>query len=456
MELTNHDKWLLYTSGLSSPQNFIEWSWLSLIAASLQRRVWCGPLHQPCYSNMYVILVGPPGVGKGLCIKTVKEFIRYWKKKDAIAASGLANGTISKEDANTAEMTKQLDIEKAQDVEFQGKSKGAEVLEPLLLPVAADATTYEALVKAVADSYSRCNYIEWSEQQQKNILKIYGHSSLCFLLEELASLLRKRTDDTVNYMLGLYDCPVDYEYLTKTQGKDRVRRGCLNILAGTTPSFMQSTFDEKLMDEGFSSRTFYIYSQKNRKNQFWIPAQTQEQLEAKKDILDHIRKLASLHGPVKIDRKTEDFLQDWWDKEEKNKENRVNKSLKMVPYYARGNIHTMKIAMAHHFGESLDMSMPLSAFEWAIEFKRKEEVNMHLALTLEGNNVISKVTRKILAYLETGEKNIVQLLVETHSLIDVEGLTEALNFLRDTHQIECRVVEDKDTQESVTYWRLIK
>jgi hypothetical protein len=453
MLLTNRERWLCYTSGLSSPQNFVEWSWLYLVAASLQRRVWCGPIHQPCYANIYVILVGPPGVGKGLCIKEVIGLLKHWKKRDAIPLGGV-NGSATKEQLNTAEMTNQLDLEKAQEVEFQGKSKGADIIEPLLIPVAADATTYEALVKAVADSYSRCNYIQFDDKHGKNVLKIYGHSSLCFALQELASLLRKRTDDTVNYMLGLYDCPQDYEYLTKTQGKDRVRRGCLNLLAGTTPSFMQSTFDEKLMDEGFSSRTFYIYAQRNRKNQFWIPQMTEEQTKCRTEILDHIRKLTSLYGAVSIDRETELFLQDWWDEQEKHKDTRINKSLKMVPYYARKNIHVMKVAMAMHFGESTEMTIPKSTFEKAIEFLAQEEKNMHLALTLEGNNVIAKVTRKIMILLETGKKNFVDLLVETHSLIDRKGLEEALDFLIMTEQIKINPGKDEDTGETIQYWEL--
>src|ERR1039457_7010245 len=58
--MTNKEKWLSYTSGLSSPQNYIDWGYRYLIGASLQRRVWIGSPYgdpseeyQPCFPNSY-------------------------------------------------------------------------------------------------------------------------------------------------------------------------------------------------------------------------------------------------------------------------------------------------------------------------------------------------------------------------------------------------------------------
>ena len=270
--MTNYERWLSLTSGLSSPQNYIDWSFRYLIGASLQRRVWVGPSHQQCFPDMYVILVGRPGIGKGLAIREVSSALSYWKLKDAIKY----NSKLDEVQKLTADSVLQSDIENAQSNELQASNKKNAIVDPLLIPLAADATTYEALVSAVASSYRRINYIAFDEKIQQNVLKIYGHSSLCFSLQELSSLLRARTNDTVNYLLGLYDCPEDYTYDTKTKGKDRVRRGCLNLLAGTTPSFMRSIFDSKLVDEGnilsFAAEKAkeYVNRDKIKKNEKWV------------------------------------------------------------------------------------------------------------------------------------------------------------------------------------------
>lgn len=407
-----------------------------------------GPTHQPCFPNIYCILVGAPGIGKGLVIREVSDCLKHWKKTDKL----LSDTNLDEEQKQTLLAIQEADMKAAQNAEFQGKSKGAEIIKPLLFPVAADATTYEALVQAVADSYDRVNYPKQTTEG-KLTLGIYGHSSLCFSLQELASLLRKRTDDTVNYLLGLYDCPLDYEYVTKTKGKDRVRRGCLNLLAGTTPSFMQSTFDDKLADEGFNSRVFYIFAQKNRKNQMWIPPLTEDQNQCKKAILDHILKLSRLYGNVQISPETALWLQEWWDNQEKNKHLRSNKSLKLNPYYSRKNIHVMKVAMAVHFGESVEMTIPLEAFQKAIAILAKEELNMHLAIIIESDNPLAKVAKKIQELLTTGKKDWVELMSEMYGLTNKEGLTEALDFLQETGQVVTIQEEDEDLKTTKVYWR---
>lgn len=449
--LTNFEKWNVYTSGLSSPQNYIDWAWYYTISATLQRRVWMGPTHQPCFPNMYCILVGAPGIGKGLVIREVSDFLKFWP----LEVAGVGASSKTPEEKAMRDTTNAVNLQQAQEKEYQGSSKTAGVIKPTLIPVCADAITYEALVQAVGDSYRAVNYLEWSEKQQKEITKTYGHSSLCFSLQELASLLRKRTNDTINYLLGLYDCPVDYEYTTLTRGKDRIRRGCLNLLAGTTPSFMQSTFDEKLIDEGFASRTFYIFANKNRANRFWIPALSDTQKEHKTHLLQHIKNLTQIYGSVAIEPETAEFLQEWWDKYEKNKAARANKSLKMIPYYSRKNIHVMKVAMAMHFSESVLMKIPLETFQRAIEFLEREELNMHLAITLEGTNPEAKVAKKILELLGTGRKNFVDLYVECHGYADQKLLESSLSFLQLTNQVMVELEHDEQTDKDTTYWRLV-
>lgn len=455
--MTNFERWLSYTSGLPSPQNYIEWSWRYLIGAALQRRVWIGSPHQkeseehqPCFANSYVILVGNPGTGKGLPIREVSNFLKFWKLKDAIK---IAENLTNQQQKETAATVAADDLKMAKDHELQTRNKQNNIVEPLLIPVAADATTYEALVEAVANSYRRVNYIS-KDKDGNPKLGIYGHSSICFSLQELASLLRKRTDDTVNYMLGLYDCPVDYEYSTKTQGKDRVRRGCLNLLAGTTPGFMQSIFNDELIDEGFSSRSFFIYANKKRFSTFFIAPLTPEQIEHRIQLLDHIRNLTALYGNVKIDPETYEFLAKWWDDYEKDMHKRVNNSPKLLPYYARKNIHVMKVAMQEHFSESLDLHIPLDTFKKAIEILAEEEKNMHLAITLEGKNPLSNISRKVLELLEAEPKNFVDLHVDTFSIADKKQLEDALTFLIETGQVEPEPRVDETTDTSVNYFKL--
>ena len=167
---SNFERWLDYTSGLTSPQNYVDWTWRYIVSASLQRRVFLPPEHRPCFANLYVVPVGRAGLGKGLMVTEASDFLRHWKLKDALL---LNRETFSLEEKNKVNTIHQMDVEKAQDAELQPKNSKNSAIEPILIPVAANATTYEALVQAVAESYRRINFVDNSGDKPK--LGTYGH-----------------------------------------------------------------------------------------------------------------------------------------------------------------------------------------------------------------------------------------------------------------------------------------
>ena len=441
--MTNYDKWRSYTDGLISPDNYIDFGWYYLISASLQRRVWVGPTHAPLFPNIYVILVGEPGLGKGIVIKPVSEILKFHKLQDpgvnpkyAAALSGIEKKQI--------EIVAKDDYEKALEIE-NGFEKGKDnrnksYEKPLLFPVAADATTYEALIKSMAKSLRRINYMEKNGDDQE-VMKIYSHSSLAFCLEEISSLFRKHTEDTVHFLIQAYDAG-DYTYDTKTQGKDRVRRCCLNFFGGTTPGFMQSTFNDQLLTEGFSSRTFFIFATTNRKTAVFIPDLTAEQRQHRQDIIDHVEKLSHLYGKCYISPADMQWLEDWWKEAYKN---RPNINPKLNPYYARKQIHVLKLATAIHFGESTEMILTRNDFRSAIDTLAAEEVNMHLALGVDNKNPLSIPAKKILAWLKvSGLKSRKEILLEFYDQLPggPDDLDEILNHLKMANKIKDKTEEN--------------
>lgn len=384
----------------------MDWSWRFVVSAALERRVWIGYNEMQLFSNDYIILVGRAGLGKGVAITPALDLLRYWKRKDKFSD----NTKLKEQEIIVKEEMEKVNDEIATTNGFK-MVKGGEKFEPPLFPFGADSTTFEKLVQHMGRSFRRINYNkEMPDGTTK--MDIYGHCSMYFCLPELGSLFRKKTEDTVTFLQALYDCPRDHIYTTIGRGDDRVRMGCLNFLAGVTPEFLEMAFNERVMSQGFSSRTKFIYANKNRKNVILPEPLNEEQLGFKKELLEHVRKLSYLYGQAKIDKTTESFIKEWWDKVENNRMLRANTSPKMEHYYARKGVHLLKTAMQEHFGESLDFNVPLKCFENAIEILDKEERNMHLALTFEGKNPIGRLTDKVHAYISLKPRTLVDLLME--------------------------------------------
>lgn len=447
--MTNFEKWFAYNDGLPSPDLFIEWAFYYMIGAALQRRVWCPPEHDKIYANMYVTLVGDPGVGKGGPIRRVSEILTEHKRKDFVTGR---HATSDEERRMAAEIHEK---EKSENTETTvNGSKKSGVMDALLFPTAADAVTYQALVKCMAESYRFVDFPSVDDKGEKR-MKIYGHSSMHVCLEEKSSLFKKHTEDLINFLIQAYDAGETYEYMTISRGRDKIKKVCLSILAGTTPDFMQSTFDEKILGQGYSSRTFYIYGAKNRKTVFFRPELNDQQRQYRKEIAEHVKGLAGLYGCVKLEPGTFDFLQKWLEEQENNPSLRASKSVKLKAYYARKNIHVMKLAMALHFGESHEMYIPLETFKRAIDVLYKTEKTMHMALCLGGENKLSAVGRKIIKYLQTeGERTFNQIYAEFFEDAKKQEIEETLEFLRDTSQIVLNSKTNPVTKETLAYYKV--
>jgi len=449
--MTNFDKWQLYMKDFISPQSFVDFSFYYMIGAALQRRVWTGPEHSPLYPNMYIILVGEPGIGKGLVVKQIAEILRHHKLENPHKLN-------TEPDLSTPEKANEY----ATKVADYNKAPKSDIDQPLLIPVAADASTYEALVRKSSQSTRRINYPKWDEKLQKHTSGIYVHSSLCFCLEEISSLFRKKTEDLVNYLLHAFDCG-DYEYETIGRGTDKVRKCCLSFFGGTTPSFMQSTFNDKLLNEGFSSRTIFIVANANRHNKLFIPQLSPEQVEARNDIITHIGKLTKLYGHCKLEPDAVKFMEHWWEVEHQTR--RPNTSLKLASYYARKNIHALKLATAVHFGEDAEMDgsgrpknmITVAECQVALAMLAQVEQTMHFALGFDSQNPLSAPSKKIKEYVtKTGPYCFNELFIEFNQLVRKSELEEILVYLTTTSQLHIISCKDAVTDKHVVVYHTEK
>ena len=426
--MTNLERWRLYMREVGSPNSFIDFGYYYIITACLQRRVWFGPDHKQLFPNMYYVLCGKAGLGKGQVIGPVNEFISFFK----------LTGDVTQ---------KKVSAESAVEVanffmSVDNKAKKGEEINRIA--IAPDALTYERLVQLLGQSISAHPY---PDPEVSGKWKTYLHSSLCFTLEELSSLFPKNTDKVANFFLNCYDCK-PYNYETKSGTRDRIMKPCLSMLAGTTPAFLQDTFSDKLLNDGFASRTIFIFEYANRFNNMFFTDLDFNQRLAKQELLLHIDAITKLYGRTTISQKMTTFLADWW--KQHTHMPRPNASLKLDSYYARKQVHVLKLAMSIHFGESTSMQIADWAIERAMALLEDIEKRMHYALTFGETNPLARASKKVLAYLRQQERWVgnPELLVELWDDVRGEELSEVINFLSGTEQIETKI------EKSVAFYKI--
>jgi hypothetical protein len=196
------DGFVEYTSSLPSPEIFRRWSAVSAISGALERKVWVQPYpNSQLYPNTYVILVGPPGVGKSVITSQVQ---RLWK---ALPNHHVASSSITK-----ASMMDELNNAK------------------------------RAIMRPGQDpAFSDFNY-------------------LSIISNELGVLIPAYDSDFMSALTDIYDGHGYSERRRSTKIEFKMPDAQFNLLAGTTPSYLAGTLPPGAWDQGFLSRTMLVFS----------------------------------------------------------------------------------------------------------------------------------------------------------------------------------------------------
>lgn len=200
------------TEADDTPYLFRKWSAISLVAGALERRVWTivgyqGGEERQTFPNLYVFLVGAPGVGKYI-INNVQEF---WR-----------------------------------DVLEPGTNKKA-------LHVADSNMTKASMVDSLAESTR--SFLPPSGSP-------YEYNSLLVAAEEFGVFLPAYDTNFIAVLNAIYNASAVYSE-RRRHGPVRevtIKNPLLNILGGVQPIWMKTVFPPEAWGMGLLSRVIMIYA----------------------------------------------------------------------------------------------------------------------------------------------------------------------------------------------------
>lgn len=197
---------------------FRRWAGIAVLAGALERKLWVRTLGANLYPNMYIALVGPPGVGKSVALAQGERLWRSLKDHH----------------------------------------------------IAPTSVTKAALVDALAEATRRIvRPGETPPYAEFNSIKV--------IVSEMGQFITEYDNEFMNALTGIYD---GYPYAERRRGKDikiSIPAPQINILTATTPSYLNAVIPEGAWDQGFLSRTLLIYSgEMVRQNLFAEPKGTEE------------------------------------------------------------------------------------------------------------------------------------------------------------------------------------
>lgn len=243
------NRYLDATEGQESPDIFHMWVAMSMISASLDRKVWLdrGGMYT-LYPNLYVCLVA----GSARCRKSTAIKIGISKVfKPA--------------------------LEKIVDISSQ---------------------------KLTAESYTKALH---------RIYNIRKKSSMFIVNDELLTLFGRTSNENnlVAMLTTLYDCPEDWCYETIVRGKEPVYKAYPTLLSASTPKWLRHIVPTDSIGGGFTGRVLFIY-QPDTARKFAHIRITEDQANAFTDCVNDLVEINKLEGGFVFSKKAEDTYSDWY------------------------------------------------------------------------------------------------------------------------------------------------
>lgn len=364
--MTNYERWQTLTSSLESPQVYLDFSFYFAISAALERRVFFGDGPYALYPNVYMLLIGPAGIGKGTALRAANVLLKKCHRVDQAGQP----------------ITRPI-----------GRDS---VAVPLYFKL-PDSVTFEKLIMEFCE-----RYVVKVIKHPSGVGK-YSYSAAYFCLEELASLFRReKSEDVARFLLNLYDNE-PFEYATKKNGQFLLNNSCLNLLAGTTLDFVRTAERSGMLGEGLFSRMFIIYANEPRRICYDYGTVTPAQETALRELQLHVAKLSELSGRIIETPDVLEYMEAWWQSEAKRLS--IYREDKLSDYFSRRKIHVKKITAAIHFSESFDMTIPLETWKKGIDVVRSLEANIIKIARRTGRNLNFIAQEKVLHLLQKAPAN---------------------------------------------------
>jgi len=363
------EKYREFTQGNETPETIHLWCGLAALSGAAEKKLWVKQGSFNVYLNLYILLVGPPGVvAKSTSMKVVRRLL-------SDAGFNVFEGSVLKE-----EIVKEME----------------EIAKPADTPAGK-----------------------------------FDHSSVTYISDELNVLLSSGMD-MIKFLTTIFSEDDKYEYRTKRSGQYYVPYPFFNLLAGAVPQWFGNYVASDMASTGFLARSIIVYEEKKR-GRWPVPEYTEAQQKKRQECLEIMMRMGQMTGEVYMSKEAIDFYYDWYmeQSDEPHSDFRVNHYMerrnklhiiKIAALMALGDlrqeIYEIDFKRAIHILESTEKNMRLA---YTIAGTNKLAPHIHQVSTIlaESDSGAIKLTdlfRRLSSDLNRDE---IKMLVETISDMDL-------------------------------------
>lgn len=308
------DSFCAYMKEKGSPPIFSRWAAIFAVSAAMERKVWIKTLKGVLYPNQYIIIVGPPGAGKTLATGVIRDMLVELVTDDA---------------------------------------RG--------LRVAPTSVSKASLIDAINDA--KRAFINARPKNGEPAVDEFN--SLTVLSNELGVFLPSYENDFMNVLTDIYDCRHYSETRRSAKINIKVERPQLNLIAATTPSYLNNLLPEGAWDQGFLSRTILVYSGAEEPGELFGEIAHDDATFQR--LVSDIRDISQLYGRMEFTEEAAEAITSW----HKAKGPPEPDHPKLTHYNTRRTAHLLKLCTIAAASTGNDRKITLEhyvqALDWLVE-----------------------------------------------------------------------------------------
>lgn len=363
-----------HTRFSESPDAFHFWTGVATVAGALRRRVWRNEFIFQWTPNFYIVLVGPPGVAA--------------KSTSVRLGVGL--------------------LEKVPGIHFGPQSM-----------------TWQALTQSLESALEGVEINGEMEQM----------SCLTCAVSELGTFLKPDDDGLISTLVAMWDGQKEtWGHKTKTQGETIIKNPWLNIIACTTPGWLNSNFPPVMIEGGLTSRIIFVYGDTKRQLVAY-PSQltvSSTYYKEEENLIHDLIEISEMKGEYEIAPDALVWGEEWY-RELHRARGLHMASERFAGYLARKQGHLHKLAMVLAASKRDELVITVDDLRESNLFLEDVEQDMGKVFSSVGQSNGARVSNEVLGFIrnhkEITNQNLWRLCCNNVSHTDyidsIKGLLEA-------------------------------
>ena len=368
-----------------APTSFNVWMAVSVISAALKKRVWIKRGLYKIYANQYIVLVSPPGIGKGSAIHPAHAFVKEPR--------------------------------------------------PMLANYMSDRITAPKIIERLAAGFANVSVVNGVIQN--------GLEASCVLqATELATFLGS-SDWMTSFLCDAWDRG-EFEYDTKGKGTFLIKDMCVSLVGACVPEFIRTINRDgaNAINGGFTARTLFVFANDKSKSLVW-PVGFDGNVNTQRiaaDLAHDLAEIARLNGEFTWTPTAKYTFEKFYN----SVATEENDTDVVRHFKARKTTHVLKVAMCFSAAGRDDLVIGDYELNTAIALVNNVEQTLDITFRGVGESPLAEATARIQSYVERkGYVSRGEILRDNYRHITSEDLDRVLMVLESINFMKREIVSGK-------------